>query len=259
MVRKRRARKYLRAWPERYAPKHLRADDILRIMRMPVDLTWYPKRDTLSEDEYALVIADWRRHWWPRKRKISREASTDALLAALKGAAVPSERAILIEILGWRDIPRIMLEFVPYINDRSYRVRDEAVDAVGKVALGARRRWGERTLSKIDTKAVGQALLSRYIKEKSLKQRNVWLPAALGAVGYRPAIPPLIASLFDRDPIIRGHAAWSLGHLRAREAVSPLRHAYAKETDSFAKDRIWVALYETQEGREWRLSQRGKS
>jgi HEAT repeat protein len=149
---------------------------------------------------------------------------------------------------------------VRYISDRSRSVRSEAGDAVGKIALGARRRWGERTLSMVDTAAVGEALLKRYIREQSQKWRNTWLPAALGAVGHRPAIPYLIEALKDDNPSIRGAAAWSLGILRAQEAIEPLRHALAIEkVHGYPRDNMWVALYEITEGRKWRQGRNSKS
>jgi hypothetical protein len=254
MVRKRRTRKYLRIWPERYTPKHLRADDILRIMHTPVDLSWYQQRGSLSVDEQNAVVFDWRRHWWPRKKKIGREATVKEIIVALDGAASPKDRAILLEILGDHAYLRTIPLMLPYISDRSYRVRFEAGEAVGKIALRACRMHGDKAFSDADMGAIGEVLLKRYTRERSQKWRNGWLVSALGAVGYRPAIPYLIDALKESDSWLRGAAAWSLGILRDMRAIEPLGQAYAVETDGYAKERMRVALIEIRTGvSEWQM------
>jgi HEAT repeat protein len=244
VVRRRRLRKYVRIWPERYAPKHLRADDILRIMRTPVDLSWSKGFTDLSDDESDVIFFDWRRHWWPRKRKISRGATTDGLLAALRHAATPSERAILIEILGWRDTPRIVPELARYVSDRSYRVRVEAADSIAKVANAVRKRFGHHGFSHMSSDMVGPVLLKRLVAERTHQHRNVLLPAALGAVGYRPAIPALITALEDSNSNLRSFTAWALSILQANEAVEPLRRALAVESDRHTSRMMQRALEE---------------
>lgn len=61
-------------------------------------------------------------------------------------------------------------------------------------------------------------------------------------VRHKPAIPLLIEALSDPHAALRGLAAWSLGVLRAEEAVDALRHALAKETDGYPIARMEEAL-----------------
>jgi len=201
-------------------------------------------RNSLSEDEYDAILLDWRRHWWPRKQKLEREATTDDLLAALTKVEAPADRAVLIELLGNRAVARTIPAILPYIHNRSPRVRSEAADALGKIALGARRRSGDRAFHGVDLEFVGDALLRRLINERTHQDRNIWLAAALGSVGYRPAIPELMNELAYPNEWVRGMAAWSLGILRAQEAVEPLRRALTVETDSYARRQMEEALSE---------------
>jgi len=67
---------------------------------------------------------------------------------------------------------------------------------------------------------------------------------ALGAVGYRPAIPTLIDLLLAQTGMLRGCAAWSLGALGATQARHPLQEALAREAHPYAQERMRVALEE---------------
>ena len=68
---------------------------------------------------------------------------------------------------------------------------------------------------------------------------------ALGGVRYKPSIPLLMSALQDTtDGSMRGSAAWSLGYLKAKEAIELLKQALAHETEWYAKERIEVALQE---------------
>lgn len=236
--------KYIRGWRVRYTPKHLHADDIIRIMRTPVDLSWRRKTDTLPEDEFNAIFVDWKRHWYPRKLKLEREATVSALHSALSQVTTPRDRAILIEILGCRAIARSIPTIVPYIHDRSPRVRSEAADAIGKIALLARRQRGERAFQGVDLESVGSALLQRLIHERRLKTRTSYLPIAIGSVGYQSGIPELMRELSSGIRWMRGGAATALGVLRAKEAKEALQRAINVESDSYALQQMQFALNE---------------
>ena len=68
------------------------------------------------------------------------------------------------------------------------------------------------------------------------------LAAALGAVGYRPAIPLLVKALTNSDANWRGSAAWSLGALQAHEAVNALQSVLRFECHPYAMARMREAL-----------------
>jgi epoxyqueuosine reductase len=62
---------------------------------------------------------------------------------------------------------------------------------------------------------------------------------ALGNSKDSAAIPPLVGALRDVEPLVRGHAAWALGRLGARE---PLASAHETETDPYVREEIELAL-----------------
>ncbi|KAA0239641.1 tRNA epoxyqueuosine(34) reductase QueG [bacterium] len=75
--------------------------------------------------------------------------------------------------------------------------------------------------------------------------RNVCV--ALGNVGTAPDFAALAAALDDHSPLVRGHAAWGLGRLAAREALEPeaaaaLEARLAMEEDPFVRNELTTAL-----------------
>ena len=92
--------------------------------------------------------------------------------------------------------------------------------------------------------AKGANQLRQFVRRTALRRvsreillRNV--AVALGNTGSPDAIPALVALLANRTPIVRGHAAWGLGRLGARE---PLHALLASEPDTFVRDEIIAAL-----------------
>jgi epoxyqueuosine reductase len=65
---------------------------------------------------------------------------------------------------------------------------------------------------------------------------------ALGNSGNPAAVPSLIAALADREPLVRGHAAWALGQLGGRTARAALEHARGVEQDPGARSELDTAL-----------------
>ncbi len=72
--------------------------------------------------------------------------------------------------------------------------------------------------------------------------RNVCV--ALGNSGDRQAVPALIGALHDYEPLVRGHAAWSLGRLGGEQAKQALQDALISEEDEEVRKEIRCALEE---------------
>ena len=90
--------------------------------------------------------------------------------------------------------------------------------------------------------ALGTNQFKRYVDRTAMRRvrrrqllRNV--AVALGNVGTADDVPALAAALEDREPLIRGHAAWALGRLGARDLLRA-----AKETDAYVRSEIAAAL-----------------
>ncbi len=64
----------------------------------------------------------------------------------------------------------------------------------------------------------------------------------LGNHGHPDSIAPLAAATDDRDPIIRGHAAWALGQLHTPEARAALKAAAASEPTGEVQQELELAL-----------------
>ncbi|MCD6290685.1 MAG: DUF1730 domain-containing protein [Anaerolineae bacterium] len=76
------------------------------------------------------------------------------------------------------------------------------------------------------------------------KRRGVLRNAcvAIGNWGSPVAVPALACALRDREPLIRGHAAWALGRVRGSAAWKALTRALATEVDPWVQEEIRYAL-----------------
>jgi epoxyqueuosine reductase len=72
--------------------------------------------------------------------------------------------------------------------------------------------------------------------------RNVCV--ALGNSRDQQAVPPLIGSLHDYEPLIRGHAAWALGKIGGEQAKKALEEALSEEENEEVRKEIRCALGE---------------
>jgi epoxyqueuosine reductase len=96
--------------------------------------------------------------------------------------------------------------------------------------------------------AKGANQLRQFVRRTALRRvprdvllRNVAI--ALGNSGAAEAIPPLIALLAHRSPLVRGHAAWALGQLRQHaSAAGALAAATTRESDEFVRAELTAAL-----------------
>lgn len=160
------------------------------------------------------------------KRRIREKALVGEIIKALESSTTSRVRQILCDILGERRAEAALPALIKCLHDPSADVRSSAADA----------------LAKIHHPSAGGALMRGFLKEEEDMGVRRMLAAALGAVSYRPAIPVLIDALTDSDGSLRGSAAWSLGALRATEAVGTLRQALKNETNSYATTRMKEAL-----------------
>jgi epoxyqueuosine reductase len=70
--------------------------------------------------------------------------------------------------------------------------------------------------------------------------RNV--AVALGNIKSREAIPALIHALNDEEPLVRGHAAWALGQIGSRSALTALQRRLQIENDAEVSSEIDAAI-----------------
>ena len=68
---------------------------------------------------------------------------------------------------------------------------------------------------------------------------------ALGNGRDKSAVPALISTLTNPEPLVRGHAAWALGEIATFEALSALGTAIKSETNSYVIGEIEEALKPT--------------
>ena len=65
---------------------------------------------------------------------------------------------------------------------------------------------------------------------------------ALGNGRNKAAVPALVSTLNNPEPLVRGHAAWALGEIATTAALSALVTASESETDSYVIQEIKEAL-----------------
>jgi epoxyqueuosine reductase len=72
--------------------------------------------------------------------------------------------------------------------------------------------------------------------------RNVVV--AIGNAGDPRTVPVLLSVLDHSEALVRGHAAWALGHKGRDEAREPLAHRLEKEESEVVREEIRWALAE---------------
>ncbi len=163
----------------------------------------------------------------PLKYNIQRYASIKEIIRALRISQKEITSRILCEILGIRRAKSAVPVLVECLDDPSPSVKEVAAEALGRIG---------------STKA-GEELLNHFDEDPTYP----WFAIALGAIGYRPAIPSLINALSSPFAIVRGGSAWALGELKAYEARNALEGALEKEDNEYAINRMQEALHQIKE------------
>jgi HEAT repeat protein len=134
-------------------------------------------------------------------------------------------RGELCYILGSRQARSAVPVLLETLDDESAYVREQAADALGKIA----------------SPAAGPALF-QILTRGDPRDSFMWLMSATAASGYRPVLPILLRNLTHSNEHMRAAAAWSLGRLRAIEAEAPLRMALEKEDYERGRENMNEAL-----------------
>jgi HEAT repeat protein len=161
----------------------------------------------------------------PLKKRISEEAPLDAIVSALRDARAPRTRQILCDIVAGLRAAEAVPELLAALDDAPPAVRSAAADA----------------LAAIRDPNTGPALLGHYRSEPDPGVRTV-LAVALGAVGYRVAIPDLLLALEDPHRALQIEAAWALGELHATEAREQIARALSRQTTDWSRGLMEDAL-----------------
>jgi len=120
-----------------------------------------------------------------------------------------------------------------------------------KVEMGSEPGFKERhnfaapqLLSLLDLSDEGFQVMFRKSPIKRAKkvglQRNVCV--ALGNIGDQVAVPKLISTLNNSEPLVRLHAAWALGKIGGDMAVQALRSSISTEKDHEVLEEIRMSL-----------------
>ncbi|MEO6458048.1 MAG: HEAT repeat domain-containing protein [Chloroflexia bacterium] len=149
---------------------------------------------------------------WGGVERLVKRAKTAEIIAVLAETDHPDVRAVLCYGLGRRCAIEAVPVLIDCLHDPDGRVCTEAAEALGNIG---------------DPRA-GPVLFEQFCGPTKCSENL--LAYALGAVGYRPAIPKLIEALADPD--LRGSATISLGSLGVVEAKAALQDALNNETDS---------------------------
>lgn len=133
--------------------------------------------------------------------------------------------------------------------------RDFTARGPGEPPAGVTASAGSRTSSHpgtdapplIELMALDDAAWDEFSRGSALRRagragflRNV--AVALGNWGSSEAVPVLAAALSDKEPIVRGHAAWALGRIGSPEARVALTQHQVMESDRFAAEELAEAL-----------------
>lgn len=165
------------------------------------------------------------------KQAVLDKASVPTLITALELSTDERPRHILAYTLGERHDASAVDALIRALDDPSPKVRYTAADALAKIG-------------NIDA---GPALLQHFSSDPD-EEDNAMIAAALGAVGYRPAVPSLIRALHYQSGMVRGCAAWALGALGEKEALADIQECLRSEEDEYAAKRMQETLECLQRG-----------
>ncbi len=161
---------------------------------------------------------------------------------------------LTIELRGF--IPR---ELRPLIGNRIYgcddcqdvcpwnrfAVSSDVSDFLPKEPLGSMdlegilRMTREEFLEATRGSAIRRARYAGFLRNAAV---------ALGNARDFRSVPALVETLLHPEPLVRGHAAWALGHIGDPRARAPLASRLDRESDSRVKEEIEWALEELSRG-----------
>ena len=164
----------------------------------------------------------------PIKDRIIDEAPTSELIMAMYEPKTLKTYMILCEILGKRKDPQAVPVLLDALHDPASSIRSEAAQA----------------LALIEDPVAGEPLLTQYLIEEG-QGAKVWEVIALGAVGYRPAIPYLIQALNVEN--LRRYAALALGGLKVKEAKEAIQKVIHLAESPYEEELLRQSLKEIDE------------
>tara|TARA_B100001750_G_C15167387_1_gene427494 strand:- start:267 stop:596 length:330 start_codon:yes stop_codon:yes gene_type:complete len=94
-------------------------------------------------------------------------------------------------------------------------------------------------LSREEYQARFQGSPIKRTKHRGLRRNAA---VALGNTKNLEAVPALIESLSDEEPLVRGHAAWALGNIGGDQAILALEIAHKAENNPDVIEEIEQAL-----------------
>ena len=97
-------------------------------------------------------------------------------------------------------------------------------------------------LAKIGSPKAGETLMWRLSQTDVNEAEKQCLIVALGAVKFDKAIELVTTFLNQENEVTRGAAAWSLGALKATQALDALENTIVNETEWYPKTRILEAI-----------------
>lgn len=158
--------------------------------------------------------------------RIEVEPSVADLAAKLESESDPGESQRLLGMLAEKHPAAAVPILIGSLDDVRPHVRWTAANA----------------LRQIGDVSAGPALLNRLLlPETDLDTRRI-LIRAVGTLRHTPAVPELISALRSSDAQQREAAAWALGALDAREALTAVIDAYATERDEHTKKQLQWTL-----------------
>jgi epoxyqueuosine reductase len=125
------------------------------------------------------------------------------------------------------------------VNDRPGARAEEAFELPTE-----RARLDLTALLGLDEETYQEAFRGSAMKRSRREglRRNAAL--AMGNRGQERYVEPLTEAMADADPVLRSHAAWSLGRIGGPQACSALREARSVEGDSAVAEELDRALRE---------------
>jgi HEAT repeat protein len=123
------------------------------------------------------------------------------------------------------------------LSDRSARPAGQGRAGAGQDQIVADRYYAVHLLGALKS-ARAVPILIPLLGDPDINYNVAW---ALGEIGDRRAIQPLIAALKDRDPLMRVSAIQGLEKLKAKEALPALHELLDDQAMPSAGDRVPVA------------------